>query len=116
MPGRDGTGPFGIGPGTGRRRGSCRSGRRFDGAGRMMPHNRGGWFFGAAAPLAVAAIRDLVNPRGLLRNILREALGYVRRKSRRTVIDAQYSVLDEQPGDVASEQLPDAKEKFRADT
>jgi hypothetical protein len=66
--------------------------------------------------LAVAAIRDFVNPQGLLRNILREALGYVRRKSQRTVIDAHYTVLDERPGDEVSEQLPDAKGKSRADT
>ena len=81
-----------------------------------MPRSRGGWFLGAVAPLAVAAIRDLVNPRGLLRNIVREALGYARRNSRRSVIDAQYTVLDERPEGGASERQSDAKEKIRADT
>jgi hypothetical protein len=63
MPRRDGTGPYGMGPGTGFGRGRC-FGR---GRGR-------GLFYGLLLPLAAGVARDLMNPNGLLRGTTRALL------------------------------------------
>jgi hypothetical protein len=69
MPFGDGTGPFGSGPGTGRGKGWCKTGFRFAHIGRTAIHGQNRWLLGLAAPVIIAAIRDLVNPKGLLRQI-----------------------------------------------
>ena len=68
MPLRDGTGPFGLGPSSGRGRGRC--GSQYLGINRAMFRQRNGWLFGIAMPLVTVIVRDLLNPSGLLRRII----------------------------------------------
>ncbi len=70
MPRLDGTGPFGIGPRTGRGRGRC-GGFGVCVAG-MRPPGRA--LFAFALTMAGAVIRDAMNPAGLTRSLFR-ALG-----------------------------------------
>ncbi|MBN1759272.1 MAG: DUF5320 domain-containing protein [Chitinispirillaceae bacterium] len=90
MPNRDGTGPFGFGSGTGRGRGWYRSATfmsRGSGVRRIG-------FFSALIPVAVAALRDLANPGGLLRSAGRRL---ITRKTdgRQKPVNASFTVLDE---------------------
>ncbi|MBN1575211.1 MAG: hypothetical protein JW913_01570 [Chitinispirillaceae bacterium] len=110
MPRRDGTGPFGTGFGAGRGRGPCKKGYEFGNGWRMVFRDRGGWLLGMAVPVVAAAIRDAVNPSGLLRRIVRQALPSSTGGRPRTVTDAQYTVVREQPVRRTSEPQPEAKE------
>jgi hypothetical protein len=95
MPRGNGTGPAGIGPGTGRRRGPCGNGTGFGGIGRTAFRARNPWLLGLAMPLVVAAIRDLVNPKGLLRQCATVLFpGKPRPGGKRVACDAEFSVLD----------------------
>ncbi|MFP4014169.1 MAG: DUF5320 domain-containing protein [Chitinispirillaceae bacterium] len=80
MPYGDGTGPFGLGPGTGRKRGWCAGGRKVA-------------FWSLAAPVAAALVRDVMNPGGVLRGCVRQLLGG-RKAEKRIGKDAEFSVLD----------------------
>lgn len=98
MPFGDGTGPLGLGPGTGRGKGWCRFGMVSGSAWRMPFRGRKKWIAGIAAPLIAAVIRDLANPSGFLR---RTAVAFFSKRkaedARRLSRDADYSVLDKQP-------------------
>lgn len=93
MPGGDGTGPGGMGPGTGRGRGWCRNALFPDG--RFSSKRLG--FLSALVPLAVAVIRDAVNPNGLLRSFSRKLLGNRNsaQNQKRDAVEAKYTVIDE---------------------
>ena len=90
MPYRDGTGPFGLGPGTGRGRGWCRP----------FSFMRPGFglrrigFLGALIPVAAAALQDLANPNGLLRSASRKLIAKKLENARKP-IDASYTILGE---------------------
>ena len=66
MPGFDGTGPAGLGPQTGRRKGYCSS--VIDGAAR----NAGKAFWPMImVAAACAVVKDVQNPKGLTRSVIR---------------------------------------------
>lgn len=97
MPLNDGTGPFGLGPGTGRRRGWCNAGFRFGNIGCGAVRGKNRWLLGLAAPLVVAVIRDLASPTGFLRQFISAFLpGKGMRKPLNIRHDAEYSVIDRQ--------------------
>jgi hypothetical protein len=88
MPRRDGTGPMGFGPGTGRGRGWCFSGSGKKGMKRVL--------WGAVIPLAGAVIKDITNPHGIIRSLLgklsfRRTLSYPTKK-----VDASYTILNDE--------------------
>ncbi|MBN1306785.1 MAG: DUF5320 family protein [Chitinispirillaceae bacterium] len=90
MPLGDGTGPRGLGPGTGRGRGGCRGFSSFPaGFGR-----RGTGIVGAMLPIAVAIVRDLANYNGLLRSFSRKLLPKKRTDSDKRV-NASYTIIEE---------------------
>jgi hypothetical protein len=90
MPYRDGTGPSGFGPGTGRGRGgyglSPLVGTGFS-ARRMG-------FLGAFVPVVAAAVRDLANPDGLLRTAGKKLIARKTDNSKKPV-DGSFTILDE---------------------
>jgi hypothetical protein len=87
MPFGDGTGPYGFGPHPGTRRRGCGMSRRV----RFVRR----WPVGVAAPLVIAAVRDLTNPSGVLRQLLALTKSRLRgRTSRSAVRDAVYTVID----------------------
>ncbi|MBD3322002.1 MAG: hypothetical protein GF350_12970 [Chitinivibrionales bacterium] len=90
MPFRDGTGPQGLGPGTGRGRGWCR-GFFFPG-GRFSIRRTG--IFSALVPVAGAVIRDAMNPHGLLRAAGKKLIGRSSRTANKE-INAKYTVVGE---------------------
>jgi len=95
MPRGDGTGPFGMGPGTGRRRGGCAPRIGFSPGGRIPSPVRNRWLLGLAVPVIVAAIRDISNPRGLLRQCA--SVFFPKKplqRGTRISCDAEFSVLD----------------------
>jgi hypothetical protein len=54
-----------------------------------------GWFFGLAAPVIIAAVRNLANPSGLLRRIVRASLSDKKSKEPQILRDAQYVVVEQ---------------------
>jgi hypothetical protein len=74
MPRGDGTGPMGLGPRTGRGRGMCSAWSRIGGIGRVHRRRGGGLLWGLAVPVAAAAVGELLNPRGRLRQVMRALL------------------------------------------
>ncbi|MBD3315979.1 MAG: hypothetical protein GF344_09345 [Chitinivibrionales bacterium] len=109
MPLRDGTGPLGYGPGSGRGRGRCRGGVRLGcDVAQSVLRRRTGWLAGIAAPLIVAALRDLAKPSGLLgsrllRRFPRALSNGYEVKGKRSVRDADFAVVDGSPDtDVAT--------------
>jgi len=99
MPLRNGTGPFGSGPGTGRKRGGCRTGfSNRGGMFRSVVRGRHGWLTGIAIPFVTVVVRDLLNPSGVLRRIVRVfATPKITDQTRNTTAEAEYSVIDELP-------------------
>lgn len=95
MPLRDGTGPFGSGAGTGRGRGRCSAGLGGNEFRRSIVRGKSGWFLGLAAPVMIAAVRDLANPSGLLRQLARSLLSDKKNKEPKVLRDAQYSVVEQ---------------------
>ena len=93
MPRGDGTGPDGMGPGTGRGRGWC---RRF-----LFPNDRFSskrlGFLGALIPLVGAVIRDAANHDGFLRSFSRKLLSNreAARNQKRAAVEAKYTIIDE---------------------
>ena len=95
MPLRNGTGPLGSGPRSGRGNGWCRTGSVYRGSTRALPPGRHGWLAGIIVPLAAAILRDMLNPAGLLRGSMR-LLSHAKRTNtvqpgRR---EAEYTVLE----------------------
>jgi len=88
MPRRDGTGPMGFGPGTGRGKGGCFPGSGKKGMKRVL--------WGAVIPFAGAVLKDMTNPHGIIRSVLgklffRRTLSYPTKK-----VDASYTILNDQ--------------------
>ena len=90
MPGRDGTGPFGRGAGTGGGRGWCRN--LLAGSGRRGLSGRG--LFGAFVPLVGIVVRDVLNPNGFLRS-LGSRISSKNTVKRNNRIDADVRVIDD---------------------
>jgi hypothetical protein len=110
MPSGDGTGPWGLGPGTGRGKGWCKTGFGVANFGRSAFRGKNKWLVGLAAPLVIAAIRDLASPTGFLRQLSAAFLSGKRMKGPPNIRrDAEYSVLD-QPS-----AKPDRKKKQHHD-
>jgi hypothetical protein len=105
MPARDGTGPVGMGPGTGRGRGWCRTGVRFSAIGWTAFRGKNRWLLGLAAPVIAAAVRDLINPKGVLRHIA-SALRSNKRKNvpHKVSREADYTVVEEKNSRTDQEQ------------
>ncbi len=95
MPQGDGTGPLGFGASAGRGRGRCKNGLGSNGLRRVMFGGKRGWFLGLAASVMIAAVRDLANPSGLLRQLVRALLSDQKSKKPQILRDAQYSVLEQ---------------------
>ena len=95
MPLRDGTGPLGAGAGTGHGKGRCKRGLGSNGFGRALFTGKRGWLLGLAAPVMIAAVRDLGNPSGLLRQLVRALLSDKKSKKPQILRDAQYSVVEQ---------------------
>ncbi len=88
MPGGNGTGPIGFGPGTGRGKGGCLSGKGKKGMKQAL--------WGAVIPCAGAVIKDITNPHGIIRSLLgklfyRRTLSYPTKK-----VDASYTILKDE--------------------
>jgi hypothetical protein len=101
MPRSDGTGPLGLGPGTGRGRGWCKTGIPLPGFGRAMFRGKNRWLFGMAVPVIVAAIRDLANPEGRLRQMARSLLAHSRDRNNAALRETGYTVIEQNNGDLA---------------
>ena len=90
MPQKDGTGPCGMGPGTGR------------GWGRMnrfafllnKPGRRKFGLYAAAVPLVGVIIKDLQNPDGIVRLLAGKLFGFRRSLPADKRVDACYTVVD----------------------
>ena len=91
MPNRDGTGPCGMGPATGR--GGGRQGRfnLF-----VRPGGRGITAFAAIVPLVGALIKDITNPNGIVRYVMRKLLGQRKTPYRNKAINASYTIISEE--------------------
>lgn len=70
MPLRDGTGPFGLEPGSERGRGRYCAGFGYKRVSRSLLCEKQGWLLGLAVPFTVAAIHKLFKPSGLLYRII----------------------------------------------
>ena len=94
MPSGDGTGPFGMGPRTGRKMGWCK--------GYLYPEgyfsSRRMGIIGILIPIAGALIRDVFNPHGLLRSFGNKLLTE-KTNDKNKAIDADYSVITEKKSD-----------------
>lgn len=97
MPFGNRTGPLGLGPGTGRRKGHCNTSFRFGDIGRAAFRGKNKWLFGLAAPLAIAVVRDLVNPRGLLRQVVSALITNKTIDRNRINRNAEYNLVEEKP-------------------
>ncbi len=92
MPLRDGTGPFGLGPGSG---GKCCVGSGYRSASRSVFGGRNGLLLGLTASFVTAVLRDLMNPSGVLHRITHFSLNKgitdnnqnIRRQAEFTAID-----------------------------
>ncbi len=69
MPNKDGTGPSGMGPGTGKGGGTCYGNAR-----------RRGLIYSVVIPAVTGIVRDLMNPNGFLRGVTLALLGSFIRK------------------------------------
>ena len=70
MPMLDKTGPLGLGPKSGRRRGRCLDGYDSRRVARLFFNRRYGRVLSIAVPLSVAVVRELLKPSGLIRQIV----------------------------------------------
>ena len=92
MPNRNGTGPAGMGPGTGRGLGRwCQVGFFTN-----LPGRKRITVFAAIAPLVGALIKDMTNPNGVLRFLARRLLGQRKTSDRNKEINASYTVISEE--------------------
>ncbi len=86
MPRRDGTGPTGFGPGTGRLKGGCFFSKDKNGMKRAV--------WGVVIPFAGAMIKDITNPHGIIRSLLGKLFFQRTRTHPINKIDASYTILD----------------------
>lgn len=94
MPLRDGTGPFGRGPGSGRGRGKC-TGFISKNIFRSAVRGRQGWLFGIVVPIVTVVIRDLLNPSGVLRRIAHASSApKITSDARKTRRNAEFTVIN----------------------
>lgn len=98
MPLRDGTGPSGLGPGSGRGRGGCYTGSGYRNVSRMISYGRPGWLLGIAVPLVAAVVRDLMNHTGVIHRMAdltlqKRSAGNIRNNVR----EAECTVMDTYP-------------------
>lgn len=71
MPLGDGTGPLGFGPRTGYGRGTCLKRSFSYGMGRRKIYGtKNKWLFSILTPVAIAVVRELIHPSGLLRQLV----------------------------------------------
>lgn len=70
MPLHDGTGPWGLGPGSGRGSGRCLTGTGHKSAFHYGFNRKHGLLFGMLLPIGTAIVRDLLNPSGVIRQIV----------------------------------------------
>lgn len=105
MPLHDGTGPWGLGPRTGRGSGRCYTGVGHRSVFQTGFSRKNGWLLGMLLPLGTAVIRDLLNPSGVLRRIVHvpsaSKSGSDARKIRR---DAEFTVMDEKTVPIINEK------------
>lgn len=98
MPLRDGTGPLGFGPGSGRGRGGCYAGFGYRSMSRTIFHGRPGWLLGIVAPLVSVVLRDLLNPSGVLRRIAHASLDKrIADGSKKSIREAECTIMNTQP-------------------
>jgi hypothetical protein len=96
MPSGDGTGPVGMGMGTGLGRGWCRTGSMFGALGRVTFRGKKRCLLGLAVLVIAAAVRDLINPRGLLRQAAALLLSNRRQNGpQQNARDAAYTIVEE---------------------
>ncbi len=99
MPNKDGTGPSGMGAGTGR------------GGGKCFGKVRGrGPLYSIVIPAATGIVRDLMNPNGFIRGITRALLGSLIRK--RTAIGTN---RQEFPTKIADAEVVEVKSVIKGD-
>lgn len=91
MPNRDGTGPCGMGPATGRGGGRWSRFNLF-----VRPGGRRITAFAAIVPLVGALIKDITNPNGIVRYVMRKLLGQRKTPDRNKAINASYTVISEE--------------------
>lgn len=97
MPSGNGTGPWGLGPRTGRKRGRCFTGNRYTVFSPTLFSGKKGLLFGIIIPVFAAIIRDLLNPSGILRQISRSpSINNHRNVVAKEVSDADYSIVDDE--------------------
>lgn len=97
MPLRDGTGPLGLGPGSGRRNDNCYAGFGYRNISRGIFHGRQGRLLSIGVPLVAAILRDLLNPSGVIRRIPQLASFFkIKDYAYRNIRDAQYSEINSQ--------------------
>lgn len=93
---RDGTGPFGLGPGSGRRKGRCCIGSGYRNASRSVFGGRNGWLLGLAASFVTAVLRDLMSPSGILHRIAHIPLNKgISGNNQNVRCQAEVTVIDE---------------------
>lgn len=93
MPLRDGKGPFGSGPRSGRGRGPC--GSQYGIVSQDIFRGRNCSLLGIALPLLMVAVRDLLHPSGLLRRIIHSSRTHpIENRLRPIERDTEYSVLN----------------------
>ena len=101
MPNRDGTGPGGTGPGTGKGLGRwCQFGFL-----NSRTDRKRATIFAAAVPLVGALIRDITNPNGVVRFLARKLLGQKKTTDRNKAINAHYTVLSKENTDQENSNL-----------
>ena len=92
MPLRDGTGPLGFGPGSGRGKGGCYTGFGYRSMSRTIFHGRPGWLLGIVVPLVAAVLRDVLNPSGMIRRIIHVSPALkINNRNDKTISDAEYT-------------------------
>jgi len=70
MPLHDGTGPRGMGPGTGRGNGRCYWGNSYKNILNSGVGTKNNWLLGMLLPLGTMLVRDLLNSSGVIRRII----------------------------------------------
>jgi len=95
MPLRDGTGPLGLGPGSGRGKGRCYTGFGYRSMSRTVFHGRPGWLLGIAVPLVAAVLRDLLNPSSMICRIVNLSLRQRIADNKQDIVrQAEFSVMN----------------------
>lgn len=94
MPLHDGTGPWGMGAGTGRKKGTCFAGFDHRRMSQSVFRGRQSWLVGIAVPLVTTVLRDLLNPSGVIRRIVYESVHKrISDDSQNSVRQAEYSIV-----------------------